>query len=183
MNFFEALEHIEKRPRMYFDGGVSLALLDAFMFGFLTGTEEKRIVGKNSFDLEYFNNWLIGSIPNALPANQGWRRQIEHVAGSDEEGVQMFFDLARKFSNGVLTIENQETEPKVLKWSLGRGAMKLEDFQEIEETIVRYEIVSHEFSKTKFRFGYNENNFRVYVEAYIGDKTLDVRMFTEIEEK
>lgn len=182
MNFFEAIEHIEKRPAMYFTDPISLALLDAFVLGFMTSSEENELTGINGFEFEYFNSWLTGAIPITLPENRGWRKRIEHVSKNDTEGVKKFFDLIKKFSNGNITIENQKTEPKTLKWSRGTGKMKIDEFQQIEETIVRFELITHEYSKTKFRIGYNKNDFRVYVKPYIGDKSLHTLRFTEIEE-
>lgn len=167
---------------MYFSDPISLVLLDAFVLGFMTALDAEDIRGENGFEFEYFNPWLIGAVSAAIPQNHGWMKRIEHVAKDDQEGVTLFFDLMRKFSNGRLTVEHQDTEPKILKWRQGTGKMKLEDFQEIEETIVRFELVSHEFSKTQFRIGYNENNFRVYVEPFIGDKILHTLRFTEIVE-
>ena len=182
MNLFEALDHIEKRPAMYFSEPISLALLEAFVLGFMTASDAEEITGKNGFEFEYFNPWLFGAISAPIPQNHGWRKRIEHVAKDDQEGVAMFFDLMRKFSNGRITTQHQETEPQVLKWSRGTGKMKLEEFQEIEETVVRFELITHEFSKTQFRIGYNENDFRVYVEPFIGDNSLHTLRFTEIEE-
>lgn len=168
---------------MFFDEPLTLTLLDAFVLGFLNGVEESRIVGANNFDFAYFNSWLTGAIPETLPENLGWRKRIEFVSNGNSEGVQLFFDLTRKFSNGKLNIENQETIPQVLKWSQGTGNMKIEDYQKIEETVVRFQIISHEYSKTQFRIGYNQNDFRVYVEPFIGNEILHTSTFTELARK
>lgn len=182
MNFFEALEHIERRPAMYFNGSLSIELLEAFVLGFMTGAEEEAFNTANGFKFEYFNSWLTGAIPDTLPETIGWRKRIEHVYPNEEDSVSMFFELMKKFSKGTIRTEQLEAEPLVLKWSRGTGKMKLEEFQQIEEIVVRLEIIQHQFSNTAFKIGYNQNDFRVYVEPFIGEKSLDVLRYTEIAE-
>jgi len=182
MTLFESLEHIKKRPEMYFQEPLTLAHLEAFIYGFETASESNEIIFPNGMSLEYFNTWLTGAIQKTLSGNRGWRKRIEHISKDENQAVELFFDLIFKFANGKVKITKKETEPISLKWSRGDGNTKFKDFQKIEEIIVRYEVLEHEFSKTKFKIGYNKSDFKVYVEPQLSGKHLRISRYTEIEE-
>ncbi len=167
---------------MYFSESLTLAHLDSFIYGFLIGSNEKGIIAPNGMDFEYFNTWLTGAIQNTLTGNRGWRNRIEHISKDENHAVELFFDLIFKFGKGKVNITKQETEPISLKWSRGGGNTNIEDFQKIEEIIVRFELLEHEFSKTKYKIGYNANDFKVYVEPDLNGKHLRTFRYTEIEE-
>ncbi|GAK91807.1 hypothetical protein JCM19297_3741 [Nonlabens ulvanivorans] len=166
---------------MYFQEPLTLAHLDAFIYGFATASGSNEAIFPNGMSLEYFNTWLTGAIEKTLSGNRGWRKRIEHISEDENQAVELFFDLIFKYATGKLEITQMETEPKSLKWSRGDGNTKLEDFQEIEETIVRFEFLEHEFSKTKFKIGYNANDFKVYVEPQLNGKNLRTFRYTEID--
>ena len=181
MNLFEALAHIEQRPAMFFNGPATLALLDAFVLGYMTRADAENVVGSNGLDFSYFNAWLEGVLPDTLPENHGWRRRIAKVADTEEAAVRLFFKLMQQFSEGKLSIRHENIEPILLEWSKGTAATALEDFEEIKETIVRFKYIQHEHSVTQFKIGYNANDFKVYVEPFIGDRSLHTERFTEEE--
>ena len=183
MTIFESLEHIRKRPQMYFMENLTMAHLDSFILGYLTASNNNEIVATNGMNLEYFNSWLTGAIQKTLPENRGWRKRIEYISKDEKQAIENFFDLIFKFANGKVKITQMETEPKSLKWSRGDGNTKYEDFQEIEEIIVRFEFLEHEFSKTKFKIGYNANDFKVYVEPQFSEKHLRTFRYSEFEKK
>ncbi|MEC3907840.1 hypothetical protein VOI54_12495 [Tamlana sp. 2201CG12-4] len=182
MTFYESLEHIKKRPKMYFQESLTLAHLDSFIYGYLTGSNGNGIIAPNGMNFEYFNTWLTGAIQKTLSGNRGWRKRIEHISKDEKHAVELFFDLIFKFGTGKVKVNKEDTEPIPLKWSRGSGTTKLEDFQKIEETIVRFEFLEHEFSKTRFKIGYNANDFKVYVEPQLDGKHLRTFRYTEIEE-
>lgn len=181
MTIFESLEHIRKRPQMYFLETLTMAHLDSYIMGFQTASNNNEIVAPNGMNLEYFNSWLSGAIKKTLPENRGWRKRIEYISKDENQAVDFFFDLIYKYANGNVKITSIETEPKPLEWSRGDGNTNLEDFQKIKETIVRFEILEHEFSKTKLKIGYNANKYKVYVEPQLKGKHLRTFRYTEIE--
>lgn len=182
MTLFKSLEHIRKRPKMYYEESLTLAHLDFFIFGFLTASNHNEIIAPNGMNLEYFNTWLTGAIQKkTLAENRGWRKRIEFISQDENQAVELFFDLIFKYANGKVKVTQKETESKPLKWSRGDGNTKLEDYQKIEEIIVRFELLEHEFSKTKFKIGYNTNGFKVYVEPQLNGKRLRTFTYTEIE--
>jgi len=181
-NLFKIISHIEKRPSMYFSDEVSLSLLEAWINGYLLGAKKENLTTIQGLTFEDFNYWLTGSLPKTLPESHNWRRRIEHTCESKEESLKLFFVLLAKFNNGKVEKTEQVTEPQVLNWSRGNGNMKLEEFQEIEEVVVRFEIWVHEFSKTTFRFGYNKDNFIVYIEPSIENEISHCRRYTQVKE-
>lgn len=182
MTFYETLEYIKKRPEMYSQEPLTLAHLDLFICGYLTGSNGNEIIAPNGMNFKYFNTWLTGAIPKTLPGNKGWRKRIEYISKNENHAVELFFDLIFKFGTGKIKITKEDTEPIPLKWRQGSGTTKLEDFQEIEEKIVRFEFLEHEFSKTRFKIGYNANDFKVYVEPQLKGKHLRTFTYTEVEE-
>ena len=73
MTLFESLEHIKKRPTMYFQEPLTLAHVQAFIYGFQTAWGQNEIISPNGMSLEYFNTWLTGAIKKTLPESRGWR--------------------------------------------------------------------------------------------------------------
>jgi len=181
MTLFEILDHIKKRPQMHFEQPLTLVQLEAFIYGFQTAMQKKEILSPNGMNWEYFNAWLTGAIKKTLPENIGWRKRIEHILKDEENAVDIFFDLILKFSNGKVNTTKKNTKPISLNWKRGNGKTGLENLQEIEEIIVRFEIIEHEFSKTKFKIGYNSVNFKVYVEPLFEGKPLRTYRYTEIK--
>ena len=141
MTLFESLEHIKKRPKMYFQEPLTLAHLEAFIYGYETASESNEEIFPNGMSLVYFNTWLTGAIEKTLSGNRGWRKRIEYVSTDENKAVELFFDLIFKFANGKVKITQTESEPKSLKWSRGDENTKYEDFQEIEEIIIRFEFM------------------------------------------
>lgn len=182
MTFWKTLEHIKNRPGMYFQEPLTLAHLDSFILGFLVAVNKDGIISPNGMNFEYFNAWLAGVIPKALPESRGWRKIIEHISKDENHAVELFFDLIFKFGTGKVKTTKKKTEPISLKWSRGSGNTNPEDFQKIEEIIIRFEHLEHEFSETKFKIGYNANDFKVYVEPQLNEKKLRTFRYTEIEE-
>jgi hypothetical protein len=184
MTLFEYFEHIRKRPQMYFEEPLTFAHIDSFFLGFQSAHNQKEIFASNGMSIQYFNSWLTGALKEkTLPENKGWRKRIEYLYQNETQALEVFFDLIFKFANGKVDITPINTEPISLNWSRGDAHNKFEDFQKIEETIVRFEIMKHEFSKTTFKIGYNANDFRVYVEPKLQGKHLRAFRYTEIEKQ
>src|SRR5213592_1253362 len=88
----EILQHMQKRPGMYFGGGEdsrSIHLLQAFILGFETGQHS----ADKTRDFDCFREWVGMRYPALVDGQGGFDLILEHVGGDPKLAFDEFFRL------------------------------------------------------------------------------------------
>jgi len=91
----EVIQHLQKRPQMYFGGGEearSIHLLEAFIIGFQTARGAERMPSEPG-DLDFFREWVGVHYRTLVDGQNGFVLILEHVGGDSKLAFDEFFRL------------------------------------------------------------------------------------------
>lgn len=104
-NFYEILEHIEKRPAMYLDScglGYGIHSLDMFCMGFRMAGGKTYVESSGYPDFLLFTEWLIGCLDYEFArSSAGWAYHLVQQHGDTKEALGSFFEHLKKFKSTV----------------------------------------------------------------------------------
>ncbi len=89
----EILQHIEKRPGMYFGNGEhsrSIHILQAFIVGFQCNQEKSE-------ELAFFTEWVGGYYEVLVESRGAFHLILEHVGGDERKAFDEFFRLLPEY--------------------------------------------------------------------------------------
>ena len=95
MSLIEVLQHMQKRPQMYFGGSGaarSIHLLEAFILGFQTA-EGAHETPSRTGGLELFREWVGVHYRTLVDGQNGFVLILEHVRGDPSLAFDEFFRL------------------------------------------------------------------------------------------
>lgn len=98
LNIYELLDYLQKRKAMFLGHDYTFQSLEAFLGGFLLGTNAQSIKDNVYNDFSYFNIWLLGYLSKTNTKQKGWYNQItNYTNGDDAKAFDIFFNCLDKF--------------------------------------------------------------------------------------
>jgi hypothetical protein len=104
-DLIEILQHIEKRPGMYFQGGErSIHTIEAFILGFSCAREPAP---NGRGELSFFGEWLAAHYEVVLGGHGLFSLILEHVNGDERKGWDEFFALLPQYLHDRKELGNE----------------------------------------------------------------------------
>ena len=101
VSIYDDLERVKLRPGMFL-GGNSVTYLEKFLAGYQFAVKEERLYTEENIPFAFFRDYVADKYK--ISSNTGWCRIIlQEAAGSEERGLELFFELLEKFKKIKIT--------------------------------------------------------------------------------